>query len=120
MGLLGTVPINNLLGTRTSPAVNVPQGATRAIVDFDESTMDDANTRIAAVIQFAPDGVTFREICRSDIVVQPPPAVDRHGNPYKYQVNCDIPQEGGTPKLIGSITVTGARLTTTLRISTEP
>lgn len=119
MPLLGQVSINNLLGTRTSPAVDVPQGATRAIVDFDESTMDNANTRIAASIQFAPDGVTFREICRNDIVVQPG-ELDRHGNPITYQVNCDIPQEGATPKLIGSITVTGARLTTTLRIATEP
>jgi hypothetical protein len=119
MGLLASVPINNLLGTRTSSGVAVPQGATRAIVDFDESTMTDANTRIAATIDFAPDGATWRQICKNDIVVQPG-VLDRHGNPITYQVNCDIPQEGATPQLRGSITVTGARLTTTLRVSTEP
>jgi hypothetical protein len=118
MGLLGTVAINNLLGARTSPAVPVPPGATRVTVDFDESTMTDPNTRIAAVISFAPDGVTFREIARNNIIVQPG-ALDRHGNPIQYVVNGDIPQEGTTPKLEGSITVTGAPLTTSLRISTD-
>jgi hypothetical protein len=118
MGRISTIPINNFQGSQTSPAVNVPAGATGVAIDFDGATMLDPAVHVDTVIEFAPDGVTFRTIGGANFQCG---GHTRQGDPLpSYPVNCDIPTEGGTRKLRGTLTVTGGSLTTTLHISTSP
>lgn len=115
---LATVPINNFQGTQTSPSVNVPAGADRVTVDFDGTTMLDPAVHVDTVIQFAPDGVTWRDIGGANFQCG---GHNRQGQPLTvYPVNTGIPAEGATRKLRGTLTVTGGPLTTTLHITTSP
>lgn len=118
MGRIATVPINNFQGTQTSPGVNVPAGAEGVTIDFDGSTMLDPVVSVDTVIEFAPDGVTWREIAGAKFQCG---SKDRAGNPRAvYSVNTSIPPEGANRKLRGTLTVAGGALTTTLHIETTP
>lgn len=117
MGQLGAVPINNFLGTQTSPPVSVPAGATFVTAEFDGATMTDPAQHVVLAIDFAPDGVTWREITRSSFQSG---GHNRQGQPLaSYPVSADVPAEGSNRKLRATLTVSDVPLTTTVRISTQ-
>jgi hypothetical protein len=118
--VIGTLPINNFSGTQTSPARDVPAGAEEVVIDFDGSTMLDPTMEVDTRIEFAPDGVTWREIAGARFRCG---SKDRSGNPRAvYPVRTAVPTDGALRRLRGTLTVIGgaAPLTTTLRISTLP
>lgn len=119
MGTIATLPINDFTGTQTSPGVSVPAGATNVVIDFDGSTMLDPAVHVDTVIEFAPDGVTWREIAGANFQCG---SKMRDGVTPRavYSVNTDIPPDGANKKLRGTLTVIGGSLTTTLHISTTP
>jgi hypothetical protein len=118
MGTIATLPINNFSGKQTSAGFNVPAGAENVAIDFDGLTMLDPAVHVDTVIEFAPDGVTWREIAGANFQCG---SKDRAGNPRAvYSVNTNIPPDGAAKKLRGTLTVTGGALTTVLHISTSP
>lgn len=118
MGVIGTLPINNFTGSQTSPSRDVPAGAESVTIDFDGSTMLDPAVHVDTVIEFAPDGVTFRQIAGANFQCG---SKMRDGTPRAiYSVNTEIPADGANKKLRGTLTVTGGSLTTAMRISTSP
>lgn len=111
-------PINNFIGSQTSPAVSVPVGAERVIIMFDGSTMLDPVVSVDTMIEFAPDGVTWRPIGGADFQCG---GHTRAGDPVPfYPTSTDIPLDGANRKLRGTLTVAGGRLTTVLSIVTTP
>jgi hypothetical protein len=114
-----SLAINNKTGTLTSPAVDVPAGATNVVIDFDGSTLLDPAISIDTKIEFAPDGVTWRQIGGADFQcggkkrdgVTPLPV---------YPTSTDIPIDGANRQLRGTLTIIGGTISTVLHISTSP
>lgn len=121
MPTIASVPINNFRETQTSAGFNVPAGATDVIIDFDGSTMLDPTMEVDTRIEFAPDGVTWREIAGNRFRCG---SKERDGVTPRavYPVVTAVPPEGALRKLRGTLTVIGGAgsLTTTLHISTLP
>lgn len=119
MPTIASIPLNNKSGLLTSPAVDVPAGATYVYLEFDGSTLLNPAVTLDAKIFFAPDGATFRQIGGATMVcgakkrdgVTPLPA---------YPTGCDIPQEGADPQLKGTLDIGNGPITTILRIRTTP
>lgn len=114
-----TVPINNRTGTLTPPAVVVPPAATNVAIDFDGTTLLDPAITIDTMIEFAPDGVTWRPLgganfqCGSKERDQVTPR-------QVYSTNTDIPAEGANRKLRGTLNIVGGSITTVLHITASP
>lgn len=120
MASLNQVPINNFTGgPQTSAGFAVPAVATNVVVDFDGSTLLDPAVNIDTVIEFAPDGVTWRPIAGANF---------RCGSKMRdgvtpraiYSVTTEIPFEGNNRKLRGTMTVNGGVISTVLSIRTSP
>lgn len=114
-----TIQLTNRTGTIVSPAVDVPAGATNVAIDFDGSTLLDPAITIDTMIEFAPDGVTWREIAGANFQCGMKER-DQVTPRAVYTVNTDIPADGTARQLRGTLTINGGSITTTLTIRTSP
>lgn len=114
-----TVPLNNRTGVITSPAVNVPSGATNVVIEFDGTTLLDPAIQIDTQIEFAPDGATWRLIAGANFQCG---SKMRDGVTPRsvYPVSTDIPTDGASRQLRGTLNIVGGSITTTLSIKTSP
>lgn len=105
------------------PVVNVPNGATQAVLSLDGATMTDPAMHASVTLDFSVDnGATFASQ-NPGPATNPYPVTmeiqggtkDKHGNPLpSYDLGVPLPSpQLTTRKITGSVTVTGAALNTT-------
>lgn len=112
----GPFQINNFTGSRTTPAVAVPQGATSCAIDF--TGLTNPAITVETDVEWSPDGVTWQLAGAATFVTG---GHTHDGTPITdFTVTTDIPQGGTTPKLRGTLTVTGGSISATVTIKTTP
>lgn len=127
MSILGQpIPINNVSGTRSIPARNLPQSFDTLRFTLDGSTITDPAMHAALTIDFSPDGGVTWASEHPGPTMNPYPVVwefaggmtDRQGNLIVdlFYETPPIP-DGATRQVRGSLVVTGAPLTTTATIT---
>lgn len=116
-----SIPINNFLGTFTSPAVAIPDGAVRGEITVSGAAIADPNLRMSIALDFSPDGGATWSSTSPGRNMDPFPtiatfsggSIDKHGNPITlFDVSNAFPP--GTNRMIrGTFIVDGVALTGT-------
>jgi hypothetical protein len=128
MSVVATIPINNFLGTATTPASSIPDNSTDGAITMDGSTMTDPTLKLSITLDFSPDGGLTWASTSPGPLMNPFPVIatyeggtlDKHGNPATtYGPMVAFPQ-GTNRKIRGIFTVDGVPLTTTATISLTP
>lgn len=113
------VPINNFLGTFTSPAVSVPDTASQGSIAVSGAAVSDPSLRVSIAIDFSPDGGITWASTSPGPTMNPFPVIatfaggttDRRGNAVtSFGVAANFPP-GANRMLRGTFIVDGVALT---------
>jgi hypothetical protein len=124
MAGVATFSFNTFDGERLIPSRAIPAGISAVGISFDGTTMLDPNLRLAVALDFSFDGVTWAST-NPGRATDPFPinatysggAKDRDGSPVP-EYNLEVPFPPGPTRFVkGSISVTGAKLTTTATLT---